>query len=373
MSEGSADADMQFIDENDSVVTSEEIAETAVDLTYAQTFQNDNEHQPVSTSPAETTANEPVSRGSNPSTLGDLMVHCYTEVDGFSQHVASFLREKPYRNSTILTIINSLKHSTELPESAFLCCVTSETRVVAVVVQFETWHGVQVALAEDLSLDEGVDAFHVACEEMRERKIDVNRAEGLLRDAQLFSGAAIETRLARHTHPEDQQQHYKLGDDGISLPRVMIPGELHVVEEEDVLLLVPDYYSEVFSYFDGGQRTMEQCKSSLEAFARDRMLLSYRYKGHTMAVMTLREVTAELVQVTAQYTVSCYRQRGFGPMLLYEAVEYMLGERGYKDVIVAASSEDEATNSVYWRLGFEPSEITATYAIQATSEIGIAV
>ena len=59
----------------------------------------------------------------------------------------------------------------KLPSQAFLCCVTSRDRIVAVVVQYEAWHGAQVALDESLSTDEGVDAFHVACMEMKNQKV----------------------------------------------------------------------------------------------------------------------------------------------------------------------------------------------------------
>jgi predicted GNAT family acetyltransferase len=163
----------------------------------------------------------------------------------------------------------------------------------------------------------------------------------------------------------DQQQHYRLTEDGISPPLNTIPGELWTATNDDIAGLLPDYFAENYHTFEGEERTKEQCKASLEHFVEERMLLTYRYKGHHMAVLTLREVTGKIAQVTGQYTVSSYRNRGFGPALLYEAVEHLLNERGYEDVIVAASSQDEATNSVYWKLGFEPSEIMATYGIDA--------
>eukprot|EP00045_Choanoeca_perplexa_P005774 m.48433 g.48433 ORF g.48433 m.48433 type:complete len:433 (+) comp13286_c0_seq2:925-2223(+) len=309
-----------------------------------------------------------VSQGdrATPTALPELAVHYYEDAEAFGEDVRSFLQEKPYRHSTILTILHALTDYDELPSQAFLCCVTSRDRVVAVVVQYEVWHGVRVALDENLSLDEGVDAFHVACDEMKKRHLYINRAEGLLRDAQIFSGAALETRLAKGSYPLDQQQHYRLGEDGISPPTVLIPGELRTATNEDVIKLLPDYYAENVSFFEGEERTMEQCKASLEHFADERMLLTYRYKGHDMAVLTFREVTGKIAQVTGQFTMSCYRNRGFGPALLYEAVEHLLNERGYEDVIVAASSGDEATNSVYWKLGFEPSEIMATYGIDCS-------
>ena len=175
----------------------------------------------------------------------------------------------------------------------------------------------------------------------------------------------METKLAKDSYPLDQQQHYRLGDEGISTPRNMPPGELCIATKEDVEALVPDYHAENVHYFEGEERSLDQCKASLEHFAAERMLLIYRYKGHNMAMMTFREVTGKIAQVTGQHTMSCYRSRGFGQMLLYEAVDHLITERGYEDVIVAASSQDEATNSVYWRLGFEPSEIMATYGIGA--------
>jgi ribosomal protein S18 acetylase RimI-like enzyme len=197
------------------------------------------------------------------------------------------------------------------------------------------------------------------------RQIYVNTVHGVLRDSQLFAHAAKETRWAAEIYSGPQQQVYMLGEKGLLTPRNLVPGSMQVARIETVPKLTEDYESFTEEFWGTGEsKSAEECLESLNAFAKEGMLFTYIYKGHVMAVATATKCSADIARLTGMYTLPPYRGRGFGAMLIYEVALHLLENRGYKNVLVIANSDDEQSNRTYWDLGFAPADIRATWAIE---------
>lgn len=179
--------------------------------------------------------------------------------------------------------------------------------------------------------------------------------------AQLFAICCKEEGWAKAYVQTQQQQLYRLNE---LMAPARVPGDLVVVAKDAVDSYVNLYRdATIEAWGEGDAPTTEQCKESLEDFAGLRMLFAYQYKGHVMALCTVKACSDTSVRITGLYTAVPYRQRGFGAMLCYLICKYLREDLGYDDVLVFAETSNNSTNAMYIGLGFEPYTLFSRYNI----------
>lgn len=184
---------------------------------------------------------------------------------------------------------------------------------------------------------------------------------GTVAAAQLFAICCKEEGWAKAYVQLQQQQLYRLNE---LMAPARVPGDFVVVSKTDVDKYVKHYHDFAReAWGDGEAPTPEQCKESLEDFAGLRMLFAYQYKGHVMALCTVKACSDSSARLTGVFTSVPYRQRGFGNMLAYLICKYLRDDLGYADVLVYADASNQNTNAMFIGLGFEPYMLFARYDI----------
>ncbi|EDQ86507.1 uncharacterized protein MONBRDRAFT_10859 [Monosiga brevicollis MX1] len=295
----------------------------------------------------------------------ELELVTYDDAKAFAADVRPFLEQAPERYSGLLSLLEDLETYDTLPSTCFLGLATTASEgIAAIACQLSLWHGVQVVANERYGDDEVIDIFKIISDTMRQERMNIAMVWGTDRDANLFAHAMQESSWATGYRKFRNVHLHQLGEAGILTPEHLVPGSMELATIDDVQELARDYRHLAAEVLGAASTSMkpEEFENSLKHWIGRNMAYKYVYHGHTVALVTAARCTGNLCQINCVFTVPCYRNRGFGAMLLYEAVSHLTMERDFTNVLVR--STDDVTSRCYLQLGFEVVALLAGYLIQ---------